>query len=154
LDAPSVTLEPVDLGAPGRAFTSPVVAFKSSGDPIVAAVVPAQGIFASSRTDGRWQPLRVEADPAAVSNTTLGRQLAIAVDAEDRAHVVYIHRQDQAVRYARQNGCTWDISTLDSGAPRYAAVSLALDASGHPHVAFLRLTSDSGNASGALVYAH
>jgi hypothetical protein len=68
--------------------------------------------------------------------------------------VVYIHRQDHAVRYARQNGCSWDISTVESGAPHYASVSLTLDAAGHPHVAFLRLTSDSGNAPGALVYAH
>jgi hypothetical protein len=154
LDAPSVTLEPIDFSSVVRGFASPVVAFKSSGDPIVAAVARDQATLVSSRTDGRWQPLQVEADPAANNSTTQGRQLVLAVDAEDRAHVVYIHRQDHAVRYARQNGCTWDISTVESGAPHYSSVSLALDASGHPHVAFLRLTSDSGNAPGALVYAH
>ncbi|MFA0847586.1 MAG: chitobiase/beta-hexosaminidase C-terminal domain-containing protein, partial [Methanobacterium formicicum] len=73
---------------------------------------------------------------------------SIAVDAAGNPHIVYYQKADSAteypeLKYAYWTGTTWHIETLEStksGSGFY--VSLVLDSSGNPHIAYSQSTPD------------
>jgi PKD repeat protein len=73
---------------------------------------------------------------------------SIAVDASGNPHIVYYQKADSAteypeLKYAYWTGTTWHIETLEStksGSGYY--VSLVLDSSGNPHIAYSQSTPD------------
>ena len=70
----------------------------------------------------------------------------LALDANDRPHVVYAARDADAVRYAHYDGSSWRRRTVASGFTD-RRVGLAIDAQGHPHISY------PDHANGVLKYA-
>jgi hypothetical protein len=62
------------------------------------------------------------------------------MDTNDNPHISYFDASDVDLKYATFNGSTWQIETVDSagGVGRYT--SIALDAKGHPRIAYLNFT--------------
>jgi hypothetical protein len=66
----------------------------------------------------------------------IGPQTAIAVDADNRPHVVYYDERERFLKYAVLNGDTWtreSVAELDNWEQR---VDIAVDGQGRPHVSF------------------
>lgn len=92
------------------------------------------------RTDDGWQIEVVDGDG------DVGKFASLALDADDRAHIAYLDWRTPTtgiIKYARRVGSSWLIEEVDAveqiaigflGARR--VVSLALDAAGHPHLAY------------------
>ncbi|MGD8793380.1 MAG: hypothetical protein PVF47_12590 [Anaerolineae bacterium] len=62
-----------------------------------------------------------------------GQSCDIALDAQDRAHVLY---GDLGLFYARRQGSSWWIKTVDDGLFAGHDLSLALDGEGHPQASY------------------
>lgn len=119
------------------------LAVASDGTLHVAYVTGTEVRHAWRDPQGTWQVSVI--DHAAIERDGTGTWgPAIALDANDRAHVTYYVRHDAtddrrvAVRYARRGDSGWELSTIRE----YASIdrdyqsSLVIDAAGVPHVVF------------------
>ena len=106
----------------GQAFD---LAVGPDNEPQLAWVVRDR-VFHAQRQGGTWT---VKKGPLGERDT-----IAIAVDPEGRPHVVY--QRDQILRHAVRDGDKWSETVLGE---RYETghVSIATDASGAPHIAFM-----------------
>ncbi len=82
------------------------------------------------RTGGVWNV--VDVDP---TNDDVGKYNAIAIDSQDRPHIVYWDETTTDLKYAVKTG-GWSIEFAASGADVGRFASLALDAADRPHIAY------------------
>ncbi|MEE9457663.1 MAG: hypothetical protein V3W11_10990 [bacterium] len=103
---------------------------KGLGFYICVAVVAVTAAFAY---EPEWYITTVDDDGP------VGMMCNIALDGDDRPHVVYWNRgglaESRSLRYAYYDGNDWDITDVEAGnAGQYG--DIAIDASGHPHVSY------------------
>jgi len=136
----------------------PSLAIAPDGTVHVIAIDPEQfgtdaGVEWFSRTSGQW---RVEGIGSGAIPYEFGTGLAM--DAEGRLHAVD-HDGDEQLRatgggnllYAALENDTWFIEQVDTEGDVGKFASLALDSSGHPHIAYMEWTS---RPTGRVKYAH
>jgi len=87
---------------------------------------------------------------AVATLSEFGEFVALAFDIEDIPHIVSHDISQNALKYAYRNNDQWIIETIPEG-DGYGDVSLALDQSGRPHVAYKQNT---GSSSAQLRYAY
>jgi hypothetical protein len=61
---------------------------------------------------------------------------SIALDAKDYPHISYYDRGRRSLKYARWNGHSWEIWTVDSGGDVGSFTSIALDSAGVPYIGY------------------
>lgn len=66
----------------------------------------------------------------------VGPQTAIAVDTNNRPHVVYYDERERFLKYAVLDGATWTRETVAELENWEQKVDIAVDAQGRPHVSF------------------
>ena len=59
---------------------------------------------------------------------------SIALDSNNYPHISYGNSDNEALKYAKWNGATWEIETVDS--PGFGWTSIALDSDDYPHIAY------------------
>jgi hypothetical protein len=87
-----------------------------------------------SRWDGSaWKTQTV------TSNVSIVNRGLLALDLEDRPHILYISFWPEQVMYARWTGTEWETHHVDGygGGPQYG-YSFALDSSYNPHISYIR----------------
>jgi len=63
---------------------------------------------------------------------------SIAVDGQGHPHIAYYSHRDGAYKYAKWNGASWELRTVDQyGSVGWESVTIAVDANGDPHIAYL-----------------
>jgi len=84
---------------------------------------------------------------------------SIAMDAFGTAHVAYLFQRGGGIgltgrlRYAVGSGATWSLSDVDTSGDTGYYPSIAVDASGDPHIAYVRYPGPGARASSVLRYA-
>jgi hypothetical protein len=70
----------------------------------------------------------------------VGWSNSLALDASGNPHISYLDDTNDSLKYAYHNGSTWMIETVDGPGPYGGgagwATSIALDASGNPHISY------------------
>ncbi len=72
-----------------------------------------------------------------VDSGGVGMNTSLVLDGTGRPHISYFDRQNNELKYAWYNGIDWQIETVDNEGDPWAAISLALDAAGHPHIVYI-----------------
>ena len=122
------------------------IAVDSSGSPHILSVDPAQ--FGSQNgleyatLDGQiWTVETVGTGPLPYE---FGN--SIAIDSEDRPHIVWFDDQGQDLKYALREAGGWIISTVDSAGDVGRYPSLTLDENDNPVVSYFETLSESSGA--------
>ncbi len=89
-------------------------------------------VYAERGADGSWTPEQLGDD--AVS----GIYGSLAFDAQGRPVIAFKSYDDNALKLATRTGTQWDVVTVDRG-PGGDGVTLAIDAEGKYHLAYLKL---------------
>jgi len=63
-----------------------------------------------------------------------GYSVSLALDAQQRPHIVYHDGDQNDLKYARYNGTAWSIEKVDSDS--IVSSSMALDSNGRPHISY------------------
>jgi hypothetical protein len=112
------------------------LALDAGGEPWVAfSNSDSGGLWVARRSGGVWSAESVDASVGEC-------RVAIATDGNGSPSVAYVDAGSD-VRFARLDGITWSVETVDSGADGYPSV--ALDGTGRPHITY--------QADGRLLYA-
>ncbi len=69
------------------------------------------------------------------SDIGAGYCCSIAIDSNDNLHVSYWDTVNNSLKYAKWNGSSWNIETVDS-ADCGLCTSIAVDSSGYPHISY------------------
>ena len=119
------------------------VAIDSTGSPHVLAVDPSQfgsqnGLEYATLDGGAWTVEKVGTGrlPYEFGND-------IALDSQDRPHIVWFDSQTQDLKYALRDSGGWTISTVDSAGDVGRYPSLTLDRDGNPVVSYYQTLSES-----------
>ena len=96
-----------------------------------------------ARTGPRWVAETVDSD-----GWGLGVFTSVAFDANDNPAISYFDNGNFDLKFARWNGTTWDIETVDGAGEVGWYNSLAFDLEGNPAISYYDLTNS------ALKYAH
>ena len=83
----------------------------------------------------------------------MGQWPSIAVGADDTLHISYYHLTDGDLKYVTNASGAWMAEVVDGAGDRGAHSSLALDADGHPHIAYQERDLKTNPEVGSLVYA-
>jgi parallel beta-helix repeat protein len=73
-------------------------------------------------------------DPAHPDSSFTGKGASLALDSNDNPHISYLG--DGNYKYARWNGSTWNIQTVDSTGYVGGWTSIALDSQDNPHISY------------------
>lgn len=122
------------------------VAIDSTGSPHVLAVDPSQfgsrnGLEYATFDGQSWTVETVGTGPLPYE---FGN--AIAIDSQDRPHIVWFDDQGQDLKYALKDGGDWTISTVDSAGDVGRYPSLALDQDDNPVVSYYQTLSETSGA--------
>ncbi|TPW19957.1 MAG: hypothetical protein FD126_2169, partial [Elusimicrobia bacterium] len=112
-------------------------------DEVVLAMGPSypQAVYRNSTTGQMRLAKRASGwSAAAVASGDL-HPGGLAVDATSFAHISYFDAGLPGLRYARWNGASWELETVDAGAGRGRFSSLALDGASAPHIAYYDATA-------------
>jgi hypothetical protein len=127
------TLLDVPDGYAPAAMAQTAIALDGNGVPSMVFFTPSDGsITFARRVGGSWQLEMIDPGPA-------DGDVAIAVDGNGRAHVVY-RRGANTIVYARQTATSWDLQTVATDAttaPGTGCIGVAVDGSGAPHVSYV-----------------
>ncbi|NOZ72656.1 MAG: hypothetical protein GXP38_12225, partial [Chloroflexi bacterium] len=66
----------------------------------------------------------------------VGRLSSLQIDSQGQVHIAYIDTSNTALKYACQNGASWQINTIATLTRPLDSVSLALDENNNPHIAY------------------
>ncbi len=122
------------------------VALDSSGSPHVLSVDPAQfgsqnGLEYATLDGETWTVETVGTGPLPYE---FGN--SIAIDSQDRPHIVWFDDQGKDLKYAIRDSGGWTISIVDSAGDVGRYPSLALDQDGNPVVSYYQILSESSGA--------
>ena len=122
------------------------VAIDSTGSPHVLAVDPSQfgsqnGLEYATFDGQSWTVETVGTGPLPYE---FGN--SIALDSQDRPHIVWFDSQGQDLKYAFRDSGGWTISTVDSAGDVGRYPSLALDQNDNPVVSYYQTLSESSGA--------
>jgi len=122
------------------------VAIDSSGSPHVLSVDPAQfgsqnGLEYATFDGQTWTVETVGTGPLPYE---FGN--SIAIDSQDRPHIVWFDDQGQDLKYAIRDAGGWTISTVDSAGDVGRYPSLTLDENDKPVVSYFQTLSESSGA--------
>ncbi len=117
------------------------MALDSQGLPHTISIDPSQfgsdsGVEYASFDGESWSVEEVGSGPTPYEFGT-----GIALDSQDRPHVVWFDSGDKSLKYAVKEGGSWTISTVDSEGDVGRYPSLALDGQDNPVVSYLETTS-------------
>ena len=122
------------------------VAIDSSGSPHVLSVDPSQfgsqnGLEYATFDGQKWtvEPVGTGPLPYEFGNS-------IAVDSQDRPHIVWFDPEGQDLKYAVRDSGGWTISTVDSEGDVGRYPSLTLDKDDRPVVSYFQALSESSGA--------
>lgn len=118
----------------------PSIALDSNRYPHIAYIIPT-GVSTNELRHTRWNGSSWQIETITTDAHT---PTSIAIDASNDVHIAYLNQTCTSLEYARWNGGTWQVGVVDS-ATSMSHVSLALDSSGNPHIAY--------NAGHSLKYA-
>jgi len=73
------------------------------------------------------------------------RLVSLAIDAQGNLHISYFRydMNNRNLLYARKEGSSWSITTIDATGDVGYYCSLALDANGHPHISYYDADNDA-----------
>ncbi len=122
------------------------VAIDSSGSPHVLSVDPVQfgsqnGLEYATFDGQTWTVETVGTGPLLYE---FGN--SIAIDSQNRPHIVWFDDQNQDLKYALRDSDGWTISTVDSEGDAGRYPSLALDQEDRPVVSYFQTLSESSGA--------
>lgn len=120
-----------------------------SGNPDVTYDAFIKGVLKFAHWDGKeWKVELVDHRGFRGSDYNLGMGSSVSLDSKGDAHISYY--TDSELRYASQNGNTWQVETVDSVQPTGAAqdyrTTVLFDKDGIPHISY--------EDSGALKHAY
>jgi hypothetical protein len=84
---------------------------------------------------GEWHVETVDSEHDGLYNS-------LALDSSGYPHISYYDFSNSAFKYARWNGSTWQIQTVDASGDVGLYTSLALDSLDHPHISYFNGTSE------------
>jgi len=130
-----------DVDHPGHDGWDNNVALDSQGLPHTISIDPSQfgsdsGVEYASFDGESWSVEEVGSGPTPYEFGT-----GIALDSQDRPHVVWFDSGDKSLKYAVKEGGSWTISTVDSEGDVGRYPSLALDGQDNPVVSYFETTS-------------
>jgi hypothetical protein len=134
----------------------PSIALDASGYPHISYYDGTNADLKYARWDGSaWRIETVD------SMGNVGAYTSIALDASGYPHISYAKiiyfdgTSDLDLKYAHWTGNAWSIETVDSAGNVGAYTSIALDASGYPHISYYISYGESWSTGArALKYAH
>ena len=139
-DGASWTTEIVD--APGRVGRGSSLALDSAGHPHISYYDETSATLKYAHFDGiEWTVTTLDN----VEYIAFNFRTAIAVDSQDRVHIVYSSYHYQApdwfgrLKYAMYDNAAWHIETIDEAAPTrdFRIPAIAVDRNDLPHVSYL-----------------
>ncbi len=119
----------------------------------VVGIAIAVAAAAAGAAGPEWSTMTVDNDGP------VGMMCNIALDGDDRPHVVYWDRgpapEERSLRYAYYDGNDWNISYVEKGVGFAVGEygDIAIDSSGHPHVSY-SCTYEYNTGLGDLRYAY
>ena len=119
------------------------LAIDSTGQPHVVSIDPVQfggssGVEYATFDGNSWTVEEVGSGPIRYEFGTF-----VAVDSQDRPHVVWFDSNDQDLKYAVKDGGSWQVSTVDSDGDVGRYPSLAVDSQDNPAISYFEPTSES-----------
>ncbi|MFQ5997486.1 MAG: hypothetical protein ACE5KP_07685 [Dehalococcoidales bacterium] len=84
----------------------------------------------AKRTAGEWSVSIVDGD------TRAGGDTGIAVDSDNRPHIVYRDYGNASVKYAYLDGISWRIQVVDANGGGNEGTKIAVDSSNNPHIVY------------------
>ena len=132
-----------DVDHPGHDGWDGNLAIDSKGLPHTISIDPSQfgslsGVEYANFDGTSWTVEEVGSGPTPYEFGT-----GIALDSQDRPHVVWFDDSTQDLRYAIKDGGSWNISTVDSEGDVGRFPSLALDEQGNPSISYYEQTGGS-----------
>ena len=134
-----------DIGHPGHDGWDNSLAVDSNGRPHTISIDPSQfgsrsGIEYATFDGQSWKVEEVGSGPVPYEFGT-----GIALDSQDRPHVVWFDDDGKDLRYAIKDEGAWVISTVDSEGDVGRFASLALGKQGNPTISYFeRVNASSG----------
>jgi hypothetical protein len=88
------------------------------------------------------------------SNVSLTQLGVLALDSEDRPHIIYVTEYRQQLMYARWTGTEWETHHVDKYwlEPSHG-FDFVLDSNGNPHISYIKVPEKSSYTSWHLMYA-
>ena len=93
--------------------------------------------FATRNLEGQWSAIQI----VDTSGDACGAYLSLKLDRDGTPSIAYFDGTAGDLKYATQDGSTWDVQTLDSKKSTGLYPSLAFDSQNHPLIAYYRKTS-------------
>lgn len=77
-----------------------------------------------------------------VESGGVGEFSSLAIDNNNHSHISYYDGSNGDLRYAKWDGISWNIETVDSSDDVGKFTSIALDSSDHPHISYFDATNE------------
>ncbi|GEM_PF-245566 len=132
-----------DVDHPGHDGWDNNLAIDSKNLPHTISIDPSQfgstsGVEYATFDGQSWSVEEVGSGPTPYEFGT-----GIALDSQDRPHVVWFDADDENLKYAVKEGGSWSISTVDSEGDVGRYPSLVLDGLGNPVISYFESTDDN-----------
>jgi hypothetical protein len=91
---------------------------------------------------GGWETAQIVDDPGPIRDRQgkgfvgVGRFTSIALDSKEHPHISYTDLDNNALKYAKWNGSSWEIQRVYQGVKSIGGTSIQLDSRDRPHIAF------------------
>jgi len=138
------------ISHPGHDGWDNNLAIDSSGRPHIVSIDPSQfgsksGVEYATFDGQNWKVEEVGSGPEPYEFGSF-----IALDSQDRPHVVWFNDEDKDLKYATNDGTGWVVSTVESQGDVGRYASLAIDSQDNPVISYYQ---PDGNTSGYIKVA-